>query len=153
MTHFTPLGLKAFHPQRQRSRSAFVPQALNRFSLAQHPLPMGLFSFLVGALIVFTLSIRDNKAVHQLNAVLLDLTVPIVDLVSQPFTALASWSDVLRTHQDLRTEVEALRQENEHHLSLIQYANKLWINSNCSTSSKLFLIQKLSAYLPVLLAV
>jgi rod shape-determining protein MreC len=74
----------------------------------------------VGALIIFSLSIRENKAVHHLNAALLDITTPIIDFVTQPFEAFISWSDVLRTHQDLRNEVAALREANERYLFLIQ---------------------------------
>lgn len=120
MAKFAPLRLKTFSLHRQRPRQAFASHVLNRFTLGQYHVSGVLFSFLIGACIIFTLSIRDNKAVHHLNAVLLDLTVPIVDVVTQPFTALESWSDVFRTHQSLREEVAGLRQENERYLTLIQ---------------------------------
>lgn len=120
MKKFAPLGLQTIALRRQTSRHSFVPIFLNRISLGHSHFSFGIFSFLVGALIVFTLSIRDNKAVHHLNAALLDLTAPLVDVVTQPFTALTSWGDVVRTHQSLRTEVTVLREENERYLSLIQ---------------------------------
>jgi rod shape-determining protein MreC len=120
MTKFAPLGLQTIALRRQTSRHSFASILLNRLSLGQIHFPIGIFSFLLGALIIFTLSIRDNKAVHHLNAALLDVTAPLVDAMTQPFTALTSWSDVLRTHQSLRGEVSALREENERYLSLIQ---------------------------------
>jgi len=120
MTQFAPLGLQTIALRRQTSRHAFISMILNRLSLGQTHFPLSILSFLVGALIIFTLSVRDNKAVHHLNAALLDLTIPIIDAVTQPFTALTSWSDVLRTHESLRGEVATLREENERYLSLIQ---------------------------------
>lgn len=120
MTKFAPSGLKTLALKRQPSRSALYPTFLNRLSLSHPSYPLGLFTFLAGALIIFTLSIRDNKAVQHLNTALLDITAPLIDVISQPFTALTSWSDVLRTHHSLRTEVTVLRQENERYLTLIQ---------------------------------
>lgn len=120
MTKFANLGLKSFALRRQVSRHAFISQRLSRSSLGHHPFFLGVFSSLVGALIIFTLSIHNNKAIHHLSAVMLDMTAPLVDVVTQPLTALTSWSDVLRTHKSLRAEVTLLREENEHYLSLIQ---------------------------------
>lgn len=118
MIKFVPLGLKTLSMRRQTLRYAVLPQV--RPSLSHTPFPVGILSCLIGALIVFTLSLRDNRAVHHLNAALLDITMPIVDVVTQPFTALTSWSDLLRTHESLRTEVATLRKENENFLVLIQ---------------------------------
>lgn len=118
MIKFAPSGLKTLSMRRQTLRYAFLPQV--RPSLGHNPFPVGIFSCLIGALIIFTLSLRDNRAVHHLNAALLDITMPIVDVVTQPFTALTSWSDLLRTHESLRTEVATLRKENENFLALIQ---------------------------------
>ncbi len=119
MIKFVPLGLKTLALRRQTLRYAFAPHV--RPSLGHHhSFSFGIFSCLIGALIIFTLSLRDNKAVHHLNAVLLDITMPIIDVVTQPFTALTSWSDLLRTHESLRTEVATLREENENFLALIQ---------------------------------
>lgn len=118
MIKFVPLGLKTLALRRQTLRYAFAPHA--RSSLGHTHFPFGLFSCLIGALIIFTLSLRDNRAVHHLNAVLLDITMPVVDVVTQPFTALTSWSDFFRTHESLRTELAALREENESFLALIQ---------------------------------
>ncbi|MCE3230175.1 MAG: rod shape-determining protein MreC [Alphaproteobacteria bacterium] len=120
MTKFANLKLESFALRRQTSRHAFVSQGINRPSLGHPYLSLGIFSSLVGALIIFTLSIHNNKAVHHLNAALLDMTAPLVDAVTQPFTALVSWSDTLRAHKSLRAEVAFLREENERHLSLIQ---------------------------------
>ncbi len=120
MTKLTTSGLKLFAGRRQSSRHAFVSQALNRPSLGHQHFSFGIFSLLAGSLIVFILSINNNKAVHHLNAVLLDITLPLVDAVTQPFTALTSWSDIVRTRKSLRTEVAILREENERYLSLIQ---------------------------------
>lgn len=91
-----------------------------RLSTGQPYFSLGILSSLIGALIIFTLSLKDNKAVYHLNAALLDVTSPIVDMVTQPFTALTSWSDFLRSHESLRTEVTMLRKENENFLTLIQ---------------------------------
>ncbi|MGV8948387.1 MAG: rod shape-determining protein MreC [Candidatus Paracaedibacter sp.] len=118
MNKFVPIGLKTLVLRRQTLRYAFLSHA--RPSLGHPHFSIGIFSCLIGALIIFTLSLRDNKAVHHLNAALLDITMPIVDVVTQPFTALTSWSDLLRTHESLRTEVATLRQENENFLILIQ---------------------------------
>lgn len=120
MTKFAPLGLQMIALRRQTSRNTVTSLLFNRLSLGHAHFPLSIFSFLMGALIIFTLSIRENRAVHHLNTALLDLTTPLVDVLTQPFTALTSWSDVLRTHQSLRTEVADLRKENEHYLSLIQ---------------------------------
>jgi rod shape-determining protein MreC len=118
MNKFVPIGLKTLVLRRQTLRYAFLSHA--RPSLGHPHFSFGIFSCLIGALIIFTLSLRDNRAVHHLNAALLDITMPIVDVVTQPFTALTSWSDLLRTHKSLRTEVATLRQENENFLALIQ---------------------------------
>jgi rod shape-determining protein MreC len=118
MNKFVPTGLKTLVLQRQTLRYAFASHG--RPSLGHSHFPFGIFSCLIGALIIFTLSLRDNRAVHHLNAALLDITMPIVDVVTQPFTALTSWSDLLRTHESLRTEVATLREENENFLALIQ---------------------------------
>jgi rod shape-determining protein MreC len=120
MTKFTNLGLQTIPTRRQAKGAGFASLTLNRVALGHPNLPLGIVSFLIGALIIFTLSIQNNRAVHHLNAVLLDLTAPIVDVVTQPFTALTSWSDVFKTHENLRTEVTILREENERYLSLIQ---------------------------------
>lgn len=117
MTRLANLRFKGFASQR---RYAFASQALNRPSLTSPSFPLGIFSTLLGALIVFTLSVHNNKAVHHLNAALLDLTTPLVDMVTQPFTALTSWGNGLRTHQSLRNEVALLREENERYVTLIQ---------------------------------
>lgn len=118
MTKLAPSGLKTLSIRSQTLRYAFLPQA--RSSVSHTSFPIGIFSSLIGALIIFILSLQENKAVHHLNAALLDITMPIVDAVTQPFTALTSWSDFLRTHESLRTEVAALREENENFLALIQ---------------------------------
>lgn len=118
MINFIPSGLKTANMRRQALRYAFLPQV--RSSLSHTSFPVGIFSCLIGALIIFTLSLRENRAVHHLNAALLDITMPLVDVVTQPFTALASWSDLLRTHESLRTEVTTLREENANFLALIQ---------------------------------
>jgi rod shape-determining protein MreC len=120
MAKLPNLRVKLFSLERQPSRYALASQGVNRSSLGHQNVFFGIFSCLVGALIIFTLSIHNNKAVHHLNAVMLDVTVPLVDAVTQPFTALASWSDTLRTHKSLRVEVAFLREENERYLSLIQ---------------------------------
>lgn len=126
MSTFAKSGLNTITMRRQKPRAVFAALTLsriglgNRISIGQPNFPLGIFSFLAGALIIFTLSIRENRAVHHLNAVLLDVTAPLVDVVTQPFTALTSWSDVLRTHESLRGEVSILREENERFLSLIQ---------------------------------
>lgn len=104
----------------EMSRHSFTAQGANRPSVGHYPVSFGIFSSLAAALIVFTLSMHDNKAVSHLNAALLDLTTPLVDGITQPFSALASWRDVFRTHQNLRTEMAFLRAENERYLSLIQ---------------------------------
>jgi len=118
MTKLSNASLKASAQKRGTLRYAFVTQGINRPS---SPLfSFGIFSSLAAAAIVFTLSLSNNKAVRHLNAVLLDITTPLIDVVSQPFTTLASWSDTLRTHQSLRTEVALLRAENERYLSLVQ---------------------------------
>lgn len=118
MARLVPLKLKTLTLQRQPSRHISTIHVLNRFG--PHYFPLGIFSFIVGAFIIFTLSIRDNKAVHHLNTILLDVTTPIIDLATKPFTALASWSDIIRTHSNLREEVAVLRKENENNSSLIQ---------------------------------
>ena len=120
MAKFPNLRLKLFSLERQPSRYALASQGVSRSSLGHPNVFFGIFSCLVGALIIFTLSIHNNKAVLHLNAVMLDVTVPLVDAVTQPFTALASWGDTLRTHKSLRAEVIFLREENERYLSLIQ---------------------------------
>lgn len=118
MIKFAPSGLKTLALRRQTLRYAFASHA--RPSPGHTHFSFGIFSCLIGALIIFTLSLKDNKAVHHLNAALLDITMPIVEVVTQPLTALASWSDLLRTHESLRTEIAALRAENENFLVLIQ---------------------------------
>jgi rod shape-determining protein MreC len=120
MTKFVPLGLQTIALRRQNSRNHFSAFFFNRLTFSHSHIPFSIFSFIIGALIVFTLSIQKNKAVHHLNAALLELTTPLVDVITQPFTALTSWSDVLRSHQSLRTEVTNLREENERYLALIQ---------------------------------
>lgn len=119
MAKLTTSGLKLFAGRRQSSRHAFVSQALNRSSPGHQHFSFSIFSFLAGSLIVFILSINNNKAVHHLNAVLLDITLPLIEAVTQPFTALTSWSDIVRTHKSLRAEVTILREEKERYLSLI----------------------------------
>ena len=128
MNKFVPIGLKTLVLRRQTLRHAFVSHG--RHYLGHSHFSFGILSCLMGALIIFTLSLRDNRAVHHLNAALLDITTPIVDLVTQPFTALTSWSDLLRTHESLRTEVATLRQENENFLALIQSLHQKTLDHN-----------------------
>lgn len=119
MTKLFSLGLKTSITQSQTPRYV-TSQTSTRLSLSQNYFPVGIVPFLIGALIVFTLSVRDNKAIHHLNAVLLDITAPLTDVITQPFTAITSWSEGLRTHKSLHVEVAQLREQNEHYLSLIQ---------------------------------
>lgn len=120
MAKTSTLEMKPIAKRRQISKSAFVALSLNRIQVGHPNYPLGIVYFLAGALIIFTLSMRENRAVHHLNALLLDVTAPVVDLVTQPFAALTSWSDVFRTHENLRAEVLSLREENNNYLSTIQ---------------------------------
>jgi len=113
------IGLKSMAVRHQAYH--FASHSFNRSFLGQPYISLGgIISFIIGALIIFTLSVKDNKAVHHLNVILLDMTAPLVDVVTKPFTVLASCRDVFRTHQDLRIEVTALRETNDHLLSLVQ---------------------------------
>ncbi|MBM3468088.1 MAG: rod shape-determining protein MreC [Alphaproteobacteria bacterium] len=112
--------LKSFFLQRPSLKYVMVSQVHNRPSHGFTHFPLGMVSVLIGALIIFTLSIRDNKAVQHLNSLLLDLTFPLIDGITQPFSALDSWSDTFRTNKSLREEVAFLREENEHFQFMIQ---------------------------------
>lgn len=125
MAKFVKLKMQTVPTRRQVKRVGLAAltlnrMALNRAALGQPNFPLGIFSFLLGALIIFSLSIQENRAVRHLNVLLLDLTTPIVDAVTQPFTSLSSYQDIFRTEESLRTEVVALRETNERYLTLIQ---------------------------------
>jgi rod shape-determining protein MreC len=81
--------------------------------LGQANRPIGVLCLMIGAFIIFTLSVRDNKAVSHLNTVLLEITSPLLDMATRPFIALESWSDFLRTHKKLHADVLTLREENK----------------------------------------
>jgi rod shape-determining protein MreC len=83
-------------------------------------LPLGVLPFLAGAFIIFMLSIQNNYAIRPLNTALIDLTTPLVNIISHPFTALLSNNEFLRSRQSLYREITTLREEKKHYLYLVQ---------------------------------
>jgi rod shape-determining protein MreC len=119
MAFISSLSLKTSGLRRQGRGHAAAMWLFDR-PLGQANRPVGILCLMIGAFIIFTLSVRDNKAVSHLNAALLEVTTPILDLATRPFTALASWSDFLRTHKSLHTDVAVLREENKRLLQHVQ---------------------------------
>jgi rod shape-determining protein MreC len=119
MTLISSLGLKSSGLRRQSRGYAAAMWLIDR-PLGQANRPIAILCLMVGAFIIFTLSVRDNKAVSHLNTALLEMTSPLLDMATRPFVALESWSEVYRTHKTLRNDVALLRQENEHLLKQMQ---------------------------------
>jgi rod shape-determining protein MreC len=120
MAFISSLRLKSFGLRRQSRGHAAAMWLFDR-PLGQVNRPIGILCLMIGAFIIFTLSVRDNKAVSHLNTALLEITSPFLDLATRPFVALESWSDFLRTHKSLHTDVVILREENKRLLQQVQF--------------------------------
>lgn len=112
------LGMKRLMLRREFSSSTLT--SLTRSHLGYNHFSYTILSCLAGALIVFTLSLQENKAVYHLNNFVTDLTTPLVNAVSRPFAAVSFVGDFFRSHEALRAEIENLRSEKEFFTMTIQ---------------------------------
>jgi len=122
------LGLQAFGLKR-RSRLLVLTTRLFSRSLIGLNRPIGVILF--GGIAVFFMffGMHENVVAVRIQTALMDASVPIVDGISRPFQAIASWGKLMQTQASLQAEIKQLQEQNTYMMKW-QHAALRYKNEN-----------------------